>query len=51
MSERYTFGWSDPRGGYGMTSATYKAAIDEAKKFGLAMPDQVEFIQKINSLL
>ena len=30
MSERYTFGWSDPRGGYGMTSATYKAAIDEA---------------------
>ena len=30
MSERYSFGWSDPRGGYGMTSPIYKAAIDEA---------------------
>ena len=30
MSELYSFGWSDPRGGYSMTSPTYKAAIDEA---------------------
>ena len=28
MSERYTFGWSDPRGG-SMTSPTYKTAIDD----------------------
>jgi hypothetical protein len=31
MSERYTFGWSDPRGA-SMTSPTYKTAIDEAAK-------------------
>lgn len=30
MSERYTFGWSDPRGVHKMTSPTYKAAFDEA---------------------